>query len=116
MVDMGLGVDRDGAGRGLALRNAWSVPTGVGAGDHQALLVPPQGHGRRGGLVAGWHGHDHGATGPSRTGGRALASRPLVPHSSAHTGRRDTMIMRITRCKLHRGTWRGFEQAYKETV
>ena len=26
------------------------------------------------------------------------------------------MIMRITRCKLHRGTWRGFEQAYKETV
>jgi len=26
------------------------------------------------------------------------------------------MIMRITRCKLHPGTWRGFEQAYKETV
>jgi hypothetical protein len=26
------------------------------------------------------------------------------------------MMMRITRCKLHLVPWRGFEQAYKDTV
>src|SRR5262245_13483631 len=30
--------------------------------------------------------------------------------------RSDTMIMRITRGQLHPGTWRVFEQAYKDTV
>src|SRR5713101_5982233 len=109
----GPGVDGDATVSCLSLGNGWFVPAGVGTDAQFHPHLTPE---RPGAVATGSRapGALHDAGGPlvCRHDGPAADALPAPPRADGPVGsgtpprrRRDTMIMRITRGKVHLGTW-----------